>query len=200
MATKRSALTNKEKLLWEKFSAAQRGDREAREFLIQENIGLVHKWAKRYYRYAQTIPTLTYDDIFLEGVYGLIKAIEKFKPWKARFSTYATIWIKQSIRRFIQKEKAQMRGRVYPQVSEEEEEINIIEETIPSPEETSSPNKEELSKRIEYANIPQRSKDILHMYFLEGLSLREIGERVGLSKERVRQLIKEDGRKVFEES
>lgn len=200
MATKRSALTNKEKLLWEKFSAAQRGDREAREFLIQENIGLVHKWAKRYYRYAQTIPALTYDDIFLEGVYGLIKAIEKFKPWKARFSTYATIWIKQSIRRFIQKEKAQMRGRVYPQVSEEEEEINVIEETIPSPEETSSPNKEELSKRIEYANIPQRSKDILHMYFLEGLSLREIGERVGLSKERVRQLIKEDGRKVFEES
>jgi RNA polymerase sigma factor (sigma-70 family) len=159
----------------------------------------VHKWARRYYRYAQSIPTVSYEDIFLEGVYGLIKAIDKYKPQKGSFSTYATIWIKQSIRRFLQKEKAQLKGRGYLPVQEDEEEQMTLEDMPAEEEELPSSDLENLKRKIEYAPIPQRSKDILRMYFLEGYSLREIGEKIGLSKERVRQLIKEDGKKVLEE-
>jgi len=196
--TNRSKLANKERLQRERFLAAQQGDKATRDALVEENIGLVHKWARRYYRYAQSLPTVSYEDIFLEGVYGLIKAIDKYKPQKGSFSTYATIWIKQSIRRFIQKERAQLKGRGYLPVQEEEDEQMTLED-MPAEEEFPSPDMESLSRKIDYAPIPQRSKDILRMYFLEGYSLREIGEKIGLSKERVRQLIKEDGRKVLEE-
>lgn len=191
-------IVNKERLQRERFLAAQQGDKATKDALVEENIGLVHKWARRYYRYAQTIPTVDYEDIFLEGVYGLLKAIDKYKPQKGSFSTYATIWIKQSIRRFLQKEKAQLKGRGYLPVQDEDEEQMTLED-VSLEEPVPSPDIEELERKIEYANIPQRSKDILKMYFLEGLSLREIGEKIGLSKERVRQLIKEDGKKVLEE-
>jgi RNA polymerase sigma factor (sigma-70 family) len=191
--------TNKERTQIERFLAAQQGDKATRDALVEENIGLVHKWARRYYRYAQSIPTVSYEDIFLEGVYGLIKAIDKYKPQKGSFSTYATIWIKQSIRRFLQKEKAQLKGRGYLPVQEDEEEQMTLEDMPAEEEELPSSDLENLKRKIEYAPIPQRSKDILRMYFLEGYSLREIGEKIGLSKERVRQLIKEDGRKVLEE-
>ncbi len=194
----KSKILNKERLQRERFLAAQRGDKATKDALVEENIGLVHKWARRYYRYAQTIPTIDYEDIFLEGVYGLLKAIDKYKPQKGSFSTYATIWIKQSIRRFLQKEKAQLKGRGYLPVQEEDEEQMTLED-IPLEELIPSLDIRELEQKIHHAEIPQRSKDILKMYFLEGLSLREIGEKIGLSKERVRQLIKEDGRKVLEE-
>jgi RNA polymerase sigma factor (sigma-70 family) len=190
---------NKERTQIERFLAAQKGDKATRDALVEENIGLVHKWARRYYRYAQSIPTVSYEDIFLEGVYGLIKAIDKYKPQKGSFSTYATIWIKQSIRRFLQKEKAQLKGRGYLPVQEDEEEQMTLEDMPAEEEELPSSDLENLKRKIEYAPIPQRSKDILRMYFLEGYSLREIGEKIGLSKERVRQLIKEDGKKVLEE-
>jgi RNA polymerase sporulation-specific sigma factor len=195
----RAKIVNKERLQRERFLAAQQGDKATRDALVEENIGLVHKWARRYYRYAQSIPTVSYEDIFLEGVYGLIKAIDKYKPQKGSFSTYATIWIKQSIRRFLQKEKAQLKGRGYLPVQEDEEEQMTLEDMPAEEEELPSSDIESLKRKIEYASIPQRSKDILRMYFLEGYSLREIGEKIGLSKERVRQLIKEDGRKVLEE-
>ncbi|MBC7329190.1 sigma-70 family RNA polymerase sigma factor [bacterium] len=195
----KAKIANKERLQRERFLAAQQGDKATRDALVEENIGLVHKWARRYYRYAQSIPTVTYEDIFLEGVYGLIKAIDKYKPQKGSFSTYATIWIKQSIRRFLQKEKAQLKGRGYLPVQEDEEEQMTLEDMPAEEEELPSSDLESLQRKIEYAPIPQRSKDILRMYFLEGYSLREIGEKIGLSKERVRQLIKEDGRKVLEE-
>ncbi|MBC7327491.1 sigma-70 family RNA polymerase sigma factor [bacterium] len=190
----------RERIQRERFAAAQQGDKFTRDALVEENIGLVHKWARRYYRYAQSIPTVTYDDIFLEGVYGLLKAIDKYKPQKGSFSTYATIWIKQSIRRFLQKEKAQLKGRGYLPTQEEDDEQMTLEDIQPE-EAPAQPevDLDNLEQKIKYADIPQRSKDILRMYFLEGLSLREIGEKIGLSKERVRQLIKEDGRKVLEE-
>ncbi len=198
--TNKPKLANKEREQRERFLAAQQGDKAVRDALVEENIGLVHKWARRYYRYAQGIPTISYEDIFLEGIYGLIKAIDKYKPQKGSFSTYATIWIKQSIRRFLQKERAQLKGRGYLPVQEEEDEQMTLED-MPAEEEEEliSSDTESLRKKIEYAPIPERSKEILKLYFLEGYSLREIGERIGLSKERVRQLIKEDGKKVLEE-
>jgi RNA polymerase primary sigma factor len=73
----------------------RRGDSEARKRMIESNLRLVVKIAKRYG--GQGLPLV---DLIEEGNIGLIKAVEKFDPGKnCRFSTYATLWIRQSIER-----------------------------------------------------------------------------------------------------
>jgi RNA polymerase primary sigma factor len=71
------------------------GDDAARTRMIESNLRLVVKVAKRYV--GQGMPLL---DLIEEGNIGLIKAVERFKPEKkCRFSTYAVLWIRQSIER-----------------------------------------------------------------------------------------------------
>ncbi len=73
------------------------GDDAARERMIESNLRLVVKIAKRYMN--RGLPFL---DLIEEGNMGMIKAVEKFKVSKGcRFSTYATWWIRQSIERSI---------------------------------------------------------------------------------------------------
>jgi len=69
----------------------------ARKRMIESNLRLVVKVAKRYV--GQGLPLV---DLIEEGNVGLIKAVEKFRPEKnCRFSTYATLWIRQSIERAL---------------------------------------------------------------------------------------------------
>ena len=69
------------------------GDQAARRRLIQANLRLVIKIAKRYLR-----PGVSFMDLIQEGNLGLIKAVERFNYRLGyRFSTYATWWIKQSV-------------------------------------------------------------------------------------------------------
>ncbi len=73
------------------------GDEHARARMIESNLRLVVKIAKRYMN--RGLPFL---DLIEEGNMGLIKAVEKFKVSKGcRFSTYATWWIRQSIERAL---------------------------------------------------------------------------------------------------
>jgi RNA polymerase primary sigma factor len=73
------------------------GDHEARNRMIESNLRLVVKIAKRYIN--RGLPFL---DLIEEGNIGLIKAVERFKLSKeCRFSTYATWWIRQSIERSL---------------------------------------------------------------------------------------------------
>ena len=73
----------------------QKGDESAREHMIRANLRLVVSVAKRFRNRG-----LLLQDLIAEGNIGLMKAIEKFDPEAGfRFSTYATWWIQQTIRR-----------------------------------------------------------------------------------------------------
>jgi RNA polymerase sigma factor (sigma-70 family) len=73
------------------------GDMAARDRMIESNLRLVVKIAKRYMN--RGLPFL---DLIEEGNMGLIKAVERFKVSKGcRFSTYATWWVRQSIERAL---------------------------------------------------------------------------------------------------
>ncbi len=74
-----------------------KGDKSARDKMVESNLRLVVKIAKRYIN--RGLPFL---DLSEEGTMGLIKAVERFKLSKeCRFSTYATWWIRQSIERAL---------------------------------------------------------------------------------------------------
>ncbi|MDH5190380.1 MAG: RNA polymerase sigma factor RpoS [Gammaproteobacteria bacterium] len=88
-------LTSEEEVKYARM--AQRGIEEGRKRMIESNLRLVVKIARRYMNRG-----LALLDLIEEGNLGLIHAVEKFDPERGfRFSTYATWWIRQTIERAI---------------------------------------------------------------------------------------------------
>ena len=86
-----------------------KGDAKAREEMIKANLRLVVKIARDYEDYG--LPLL---DLINEGNMGLMKAVERFDPRKgAKLSTYASWWIKQSIRRALANQSKTIRLPVH---------------------------------------------------------------------------------------
>lgn len=76
---------------------SQEGDKEAREVLIEENMGLIHHVVKRFLGRG-----VDPEDLFQIGAIGLVKAVDRFDlSFGVRFSTYAVPMIAGEIKRFL---------------------------------------------------------------------------------------------------
>ena len=88
--------------LWKK---AKRGDHDAKQRIMEANLRLVVPIAKKYHRQG-----IDFLDLVEEGNLGLMHSIDKFEPSKGyRFSTYASYWIEQSIRRAVEEQSKTIR-------------------------------------------------------------------------------------------
>ncbi len=102
----------------------EQGDPEAKERMINSNLALVVSIAKRYPQ--NELPLL---DLIQEGIFGLIRAAEKF-DWRRgfKFSTYATYWIRQAIQRGIENKARTI--RVPTNIAQRERKIQRTRRTL----------------------------------------------------------------------
>jgi len=88
--------------LWKK---AKKGDQASKQRIMEANLRLVVPIAKKYHRQG-----IDFMDLVEEGNLGLMHSIDKFEPKKGyRFSTYASYWIEQSIRRAVEEQSKTIR-------------------------------------------------------------------------------------------
>lgn len=222
-------------------------DPEARDRMIRSNLRLVVNIAKKYSHRGMPL-----QDLIEEGNLGLLRAVEGFDPAHGvRFSTYASWWIRQGIKRAlintvqpihipaymvemiarwkqmsIELEDKLGRSATMEEMSQAlempERKIRIIRRAVKafsSPSQMTTPdgtvtlnemledektprpdeavfNADELATIMKLLDtIDKREAEVLRLRFgldqEDPLTLKEIGKRVGLTRERVRQIEKE---------
>lgn len=119
MVTKYSPIAKED--TYKLIEAAQRGDREARELIVNQNIGLVKNLAMKYVsNYYEP------EDLIQVGFMGLIKAIDRFDmKFDVMFSTYAVPMILGEIKRFIRDDG---RIKISRQLKTEMKELRILQQ------------------------------------------------------------------------
>jgi len=223
---------------------ARDGVQSARQRMIESNLRLVVKIARRYANRG-----LSFLDLIEEGNLGLIHAVEKFDPERGfRFSTYATWWIRQTIERALMSQTRTVRLPVhivkelnlYLRAARElsqkldhepsaEEIAKLLDKPIATVEHMlgltekvtsidsafgedgdmslldtlSDPHtlnpadqiqNNELSHSLEHwlELLPERQREVLMRRFglagFEAATLEDVGEQIGLTRERVRQI------------
>ena len=102
----------------------EQGDSQAKDRMINSNLALVVSIAKKYPQ--NELPLL---DLIQEGIFGLIRATEKF-DWRRgfKFSTYATYWIRQAIQRGIENKARTI--RIPTNVAQRERKIQRAEREL----------------------------------------------------------------------
>ena len=140
--------------------------------MVQQHYGLVVSQALRFTnRYSSAL-----EDYIQVGLIGLLKAIRKYNPEKAKFSTFAVTCIRNEICRFLNKKnKTKL--------------VNFVEEKAYSDE---NPLWE-----IHPDGLTEQEKEIIEMKF-QNYTHQEIAEATGCSKNRIRYLIKQTMNKLKE--
>jgi len=183
----------------------KRGDESARHELATSNLPFVVAVAKKYLHSGVRL-----DDLVQEGNMGLMKAIEHFDPKKnVRFATYAVWWIRAYITRFLKDTRSQVRGGVAERESMTDFSLDQtiggdesgdttyldrLEDDSPGPAESLISGQQDERVRDALSKVKKRIGDLGWDILQERLTqddprtLEELGQRWGVSRERVRQV------------
>lgn len=181
---------------------AKNGDINAQNEILTANLRFVFNIASRYKGNGAAI-----SDLISEGNLGLVKAIQKFNPDKdVKFISYAVWWVRNAMQEFIKKRQMTL------SIEKEEDSLNTVindrtmkdsEDDYVTKKEVVLSNEEDEEKRELQKNqkriidkilsvLSERERYIIEEYY--GISgkkeknLEEIGNELGITKERVRQI------------
>ena len=182
---------------------AKNGDLNAQNEILTANLRFVFNIASRYKGNGAAI-----SDLISEGNLGLVKAIQKFDPEKdVKFISYAVWWVRNAMQEFIKKRQACLNFEkdedtlncVVPENKfvDEEDDYVVKKDIVLSNEEDEE--KRELQKNQRkivdklLEKLSWRERFIIERYYgidQEEKNLEEIGNLLGITKERVRQIKK----------
>ena len=175
-----------------------------------EHDGLVLRMARRF-TWALKQGALEFTDLVQAGRTGVLKAKTKYDPaFGTAFSTYATFWILQSMRRLVQNEGSTIRIPVHAQVTARKNgrtssfytrvpieqpgsdggEINILDVICPTEADDEAPDRGDLERKVHEAlmRLPPRERTVLMVRFFRDGTLQDAGKELGFSRERARQV------------
>ncbi|WP_417435562.1 sigma-70 family RNA polymerase sigma factor [Idiomarina abyssalis] len=131
---------------------------DARNSMILANLRLVRKVVSHF----RTYLALSEDDLFQEGVIGLVKAVEKFDPTlDYKFSTYAVWWIRQSIERALMDKGYTIRLPVH--VAQKVKQLRKATRLLSALHNNSNPSSTDLARELGWS--------VEEVYFVESASL-----------------------------
>lgn len=182
---------------------ARKGDEAARQTLAQSNLPFVVAVARKFQNRGARL-----DDLVQEGNVGLMKAIEHFDPKKnVRFATYAVWWIRAYITRYLKDNRSQVRGGESERLSmsdfsldtpiEDDSEttyLERLEDGAQTQDETFLRSERDGEVAEALTRVKKRLGELGWDILQERLTqekprtLEELGQRWGVSRERVRQV------------